>query len=62
MKPVCVYANLPSSATVHPLGQELRSSVSQSVGLGGWHGRGGWSGLGARVELGDLVRIARSGS
>ena len=32
---------------------ELRPSVSQSVGLGGWHDRGGWPGLGARVELGD---------
>ena len=34
-------------------GQELRPSVSQSVGLGGWHDRGGWPGLGARAKLGD---------
>ena len=34
-------------------GQELRPSVSQSAGLGGWHDRGGRPGLGARVELGD---------
>ena len=34
-------------------GRELRPSVSQSVGLGGWHDCGGWPGLGARVELGD---------
>ena len=53
MRHLCVYANLPCHGHGTSSGQELRPSVSQSVGLGGWHDRGGWPGLGARVELGD---------
>ena len=53
MKHFCVYANLPSSATVHPLarscGQEPVSQSDSGVGTTA----GGWPGLGARVELGD---------
>ena len=64
MQHLCVYTNLPCHGHGHrpSSGQELGPSVSQLVGLGGWHDRGGWPGLGARVELGGLVRIARSGS
>ena len=52
---LCVCKSSIVTATVHPL-PELRPSVSQSVGLGGWHDRGGWPGLGARVELGGWFR------